>query len=147
MEVRVTCRIDRPLDEVRAQFADIRHHAEAQVHRNVRFEPITGSQRFRQVTRKGPLRLRQEIQLGVDDDGTIVQRVVAGALHGSTLRYVFARAELGTVVTAEAQVPLPRVARVAGPLLCRSLGRALTTALDEDRLDLESGRYADRSRC
>jgi hypothetical protein len=145
VEVRSVCRIDRPVDEVRAQFADVEHHAETQVHRNVRFEPVAGSpQRFRQLTCKGPLRLRQEIEMDGTDDGGIVQRVVAGSLCGSTLTFGFAPAGSGTTVTATAQVPLRGLGRLAGRLLARSMRRALATALDEDRLDLESERYATR---
>ena len=143
MDVRTACTIDRPPDEVRAQFADVEYHALARVHRNVRFEPL-GPQRFRQITRRGPLRLRQEIEID-HRGGDLVHRVVDGSLRGSTLTFGFEPAGSGgTAVTATAQVPLRGPSRLAGPLLAQSMRRALRVALEEDRLDLESTRYAER---
>lgn len=75
-----------------------------------------------------------------------MQRVVAGSLRGSTLTFGFAPAGSGTEVTAVAQVPRRGPGRLAGVLLAPAMRRALVTALDEDRHDLESASYSGRRR-
>jgi hypothetical protein len=49
-------------------------------------------------------------------------------------------------VTATLTPPSTLATRLAGPLLGRVLGRSLAAGLEEDRADLEGGRYPSATR-
>lgn len=141
----VVQRIARPIAEVRAQFADVEHHARVPVHRGVTFEALDhlGPRCHRQTTTTGLMRIRQEIEIREQADGSLLNTVIRGRLRGSTLTYRFTPlAPDETEVTATVEARLPLVARPFARRLVQSLGRSLATALEEDRHDLESGRYA-----
>jgi hypothetical protein len=147
--VESRCRIERPVAEVRAQFADVDHHATVEVHRGVTFIKSSadagftaGVTRYRQISRSGPVRLVQDIEQHAMEDGSLVNRVVEGSLAGSTLAFRFAGDGASKEVTATATVDLRGARRLLAPLLARSLRRGLARALAEDKVDLESGRYA-----
>jgi hypothetical protein len=65
-------------------------------------------------------------------------------LSGSITFDVVADGPDGAEVTATLCSTRPGLTQLAAPLLRRSLARALTRSLQEDRDDLESGRYASR---
>jgi hypothetical protein len=46
-----------------------------------------------------------------------------------------------TATTLTVEMPVPGFRRLAAPLLRQLIGRRLLKALDEDRRDLEGGRY------
>ncbi len=61
-----SCTIDRPVDVVRAQFADVGHHERSAVHHNVTFTVLEESGAhcdYEQVTREAPVTIRQRFHL------------------------------------------------------------------------------------
>lgn len=147
LRASATQRIERPVEEVRAQFADVAHHEAHPPHATVRFEVIeddgAGGCRYRQVSKLGPVKLRQEMEMTETAPGVLENRVIKGQMAGGVLRFTIVEAGEGaSEVTAELEAPLNAVQRLAGPLLQRQVARALADALEEDRRDLESGTYA-----
>ena len=147
LDVRMNIRIDRKPDVVRQQFADVAHHQRASVHRGVRFEVIDdapGQCRYRQITRLGPLRLRQEFLLVRSDEGPLVNTVLAGQFAGGAISFDV-RPDPGSDnrshVEARLAAELTGVQVLLAPMLRRSVARALATALQEDKDDLERGGY------
>jgi hypothetical protein len=146
LRASATQRIERPVDEVRAQFADVAHHEAHPPHATVRFEVIeddgAGGCRYRQVSKLGPVTLRQEMEMTETAPGVLENRVIKGQMAGGVLRFTIVEAGEGvSAVTAELEAPLNAVQRVAQPLLQRQVAKALAAALEEDRRDLESGTY------
>ena len=133
--------IQRPVDVVAAQFADVAHHERAAPHRKVRFTVLDEQPdevRYRQRSRIGPAALRQTMVLDRRDPLHLVNTAHDGALVGSTLVF-----DIGPVgadvarVTVTLRFPSSPLARMLGPLLRPLVGRDLAAALDEDRRDLE----------
>lgn len=136
--------IAAPVAQVRRQFGDVAHHQHPGVHPGVTFEVISDDHdicRYRQVTRIGPLRSTQEMELRRRAEGPLVNTIVRGVFRGGAI--VFDVAESGPDrTTVAARLESDRTAhRVFRPLISLMVGRALGAALDEDRHDLESGRY------
>jgi hypothetical protein len=100
---------------------------------------------YEQVTRLGPVRLRQRFRLLRSDPARQVNELVAGAFAPGSITFEFAASgNESTVVTATLRSERSGVTRIAAPLLRPLLGRALAKGLEEDRADLESGNYAQR---
>ncbi len=140
-----TCTINRPVQVVRAQFADVGHHQRSAVHDNVTFTVLEESEahcNYEQVTRQGPLRIRQRFHLDRSDPSRLVNTVIAGTFRGGNLTFTIdAEGPSTAVVTATLHgAPRPSL-RLTRPLLRRVLGRSLDKALAEDQHDLESGAY------
>lgn len=140
-----SCTIKRPVEVVRAQFADVGHHQRSAVHDNVTFTMLEESEAhcdYDQVTRQGPVRIRQRFHLDRSDPSRLVNTVISGAFRGGDLTFTIdAEGPSTAVVTATLSgTPRPSL-RLARPLLGRVLGRSLDKALTEDRHDLESGNY------
>lgn len=135
-----TVTIQRPLDVVARQFADVAHHEATGVHPDVRFTVVDESTThcdYDQVTRQGPVRMWQRLRLDRSDPMHQVHTVTDGRFAGGTLAFDLAEPAAGTT-TVTATLSSPRRAlRLLGPLLGRELGKAL----EEDRADLESGTY------
>jgi hypothetical protein len=147
LEVIQRIKIARPVDVVRSQFADVAYHAGMGVHRGVSFlieNESAGECAYEQVTRVGPLRLRQRFLLDRTDPATQVNAVVAGVFAGGALTFSIDAEGDETVVVATLCGAPNVIQRLLGPLLRRQLARSLARALAEDRLDLESGRYEAR---
>lgn len=140
---RVTIR--RPSDVVRRQFGDVAHHADTGVHRGVVFEVLRETSDlcvYRQTTRVGPLRLRQEFELPRQPDGPLVNHVTKGQFRGGTITFTIEPTSADTTgVEAHVRADLPVFQRPVAPLLRRTVSRALAQALEEDRHDLESATY------
>ena len=130
---------------VRRQFGDVAHHAATGVHRDVVFEVIAEDEarcRYRQTSKVGPLRLRQEFELDRDEHGPLVNRIVAGPFEGGAITFDVAHAEHdAAIVTARLTAPLRAPLRVLAPVMRWQVGRQLAAALDEDKRDLEGGSY------
>lgn len=145
LEVSQTITIDRSADVVRQQFADIAHHQASGVHRGVSFEMIDddGQQcRYRQVSRVGPLRLSQELELARTDAGPLVNTITRGQFKGGTIAFdVKASDEGRSTVEARLAAQVRGVKAMALPVLRPTVRRALARALAEDKADLESGGY------
>jgi hypothetical protein len=143
---RVTIR--RPLGEVQAQFADVAYHERNGHHRSVTFSVTSESEQscsYTQETRLGPMRLRQEFELDRSVPSHQVNALVAGAFSPGAITFdIEADGPDAAIVTATLSSKRSGLTALAAPLLKRPLTRALAKALDEDRDDLESGRYAAR---
>ncbi len=156
IDVRASVVIDREPAVVRRQFADVAHHERNGVHRGVQFEVIedkAGRCHYRQITRLGPLRLPQEILLKTSDEGLVVNTVLAGQFAGGTITFDIRPApgsHARSCVEARLVAELTGLEALFRPVLRRSVTRALSRALEEDKNDLEHGGYAlltaDRSR-
>jgi hypothetical protein len=141
--------IARPHRLVEDQFADVAHHAATGVHRGVRFEEVEGGPTrctYDQVTRQGPVSLRQRFVLDRGDRARQVHTVVSGAFAGGTMTFDIRPVDdATTTVTATLEAPVGVLTGLAAPVLRAVLGRSLARALDEDRRDLESGAYRGSS--
>ena len=142
--------IDRPEAVVRAQFGDVAHHQHARVHTKTRFDVVDDDGvrcHYTQVSRIGPLRLRQHVQLIRTTEGPLVNNMVGGLLDGGSISFHFEplgtdRCGVRAVVTAD----LPAPAMLVAPLLRRQIRRDLAAALLEDKRDLEEGGYPAEAR-
>lgn len=147
MDIRRSVSIDAPADIVRRQFGDVAHHAATHVHRGVRFEVIDdegGWCHYRQVTRVGPIRLTQEFDLELVDDGPLINTITRGQFEGGTISFhIEPDGTRRSTVEARLNAEVNGLAALAAPLLRRSVKRALDRALEEDRNDLESGTYPE----
>lgn len=146
-EISESVRIGRPVAEVQAQFSDVAHHQAVAPHRGVTFRVLDDSTErceYEQVTRVGPARSRQRFVLDRTADGyptEQVNRIVEGLFHGGSITFTVLPDGDGTSVTATVRHDPGRLARLASPVLRRVLRRSLAAALEEDRIDLESGNY------
>jgi hypothetical protein len=148
LKVTTDVTIRRPLEEVQAQFADVADHERNGHHRGVSFRVSSESANacsYSQTSRVGPLRLRQQFELDRSVPGHQVNELVSGAFSPGSITFdVVADGDDGAKVTATLCSTRRGFTQLAAPLLRRSLARALATGLEEDRDDLESGRYASR---
>ena len=143
--VSTSTRIARPIDVVRRHFSDVDHHVRNEVHPGVTFTPLTDAEeecRFRKTIRILGIPVADEVVLRRQADGSITEDSVAGVSTGMRLvsRFRADRPDL-TTTTLTVEMPVPGVKRLVAPLLRRLVLRRLTRALDEDRRDLEGGRY------
>jgi len=149
-EVRHTQWFAAPAETVRAQFADLRHHIEARVHPELRFEILAqraGYARYVQEVKLLGLTQRDVFERGFDDDGTMIDTVVEGANRGGSLRFCFSprqeQGRDGTQVDVFVRLPLPPViGRLVRPLLEAQIKRAVSVAALEDKRDIEEQGYA-----
>jgi hypothetical protein len=148
LEVSAQVTIHRPLAEVREQFGDVGYHERNGHHRGVSFHVVSETAQscsYSQVSRVGPLRLHQDFELDTSVPAHQVNMLVSGPFSpGSVTFDIVADGDDGAKVTATLCSTRPGFTQMAAPLLRRSLARALSRALEEDRDDLESGRYASR---
>ena len=148
LDVRADIEIDRDQTVVRRQFGDVAHHERTSPHRGVRFEVIDEDRercRYRQTTKLGPARLRQEFVLPRTQDGPLVNTVVAGQFTGGSISFDIqpaADAPARSLVEARLVAELTGVQALLAPLLRRNVARALSRALAEDKNDLENGSYS-----
>lgn len=145
LEVVRSVEIERDAEVVRRQFGDVAHHASAGLHRGVVFEVIEddGARcHYRQISKVGPLKLRQEMTLDRTGSGPLVNRIVAGQFAGGSISFdVRSCGEGRSVVEARLTASIPLAIRVATPVLRAQVGKQLAAALLEDKADLEDGAY------
>jgi len=151
-EVRQEEWIAADLPIVRAQFADLEHHIQTDVHPKLRFEVLQQSaRRARYVQEVKLLGIRQrdvfEREFGVD--GSMTDTSVEGFNKGGSLHFEFSaetrEARAGTRVVVTIRLPLPPV--VGGllkPLLESQIRKELRVAVAEDKHDLEVRGYRPR---
>jgi hypothetical protein len=146
LDVVRSVEIDADAAMVRRQFGDVAHHAATDVHRGVSFEVLVDDAtrcRYRQVSKVGPLRLRQVFELARTEDGPLVNRIVSGQFPGGAITFDVTGVDDGRAsVTARLTAPLSGPKAALAPVLRRQVGKQLAAALDEDKRDLEGGRYA-----
>jgi hypothetical protein len=148
-EVRHEEWIAAPIEQVRAQFADLDHHIQNQVHPKLRFEvQERGPHRARylQEVRLLGIRQRDVFERRIAPDGSIVDTSVEGFNAGGSISAWFAPREqagrAGTAVTLTVRLPLPPlVGALVRPLLERQVARELRAAAAEDKHDLEVRGY------
>lgn len=137
--------IDRPAHVVAQQFSDVDHHERTGVHAGVRFQVIDQDDDHcddEQHSRVGLTTIHQRLHLDRSDYFHQVNTVTDGSFEGGTLVFDIAESGSGAAeVTATLTPPNTLATRLAGPLLRRVLGRSLSAGLEEDRADLEGGRY------
>ena len=143
--VSVSTHIARAIDVVRRHFSDVDHHMRNRVHPAVEFTPLPdaeGECRFRKTLRILGIPIVDEVVLKQQPDGSITEDSVAGPSTGmrlvSSLR---AEGPQQTATTLTVQMPVRGLKWLVAPWLRVLIARRLTSALDEDRCDLESGRY------
>ena len=143
--VSASTHIARPIDVVRRHFSDVDHHTRNPVHPGVVFEPLEDSGRecrFRKTIRILGIPVVDEVVLKCQPDGSITEDSVAGPSTGMRLvsRFRVDGPDL-TATTLTVEMPVRGLKRLAAPVLRRLVLWRLTKALDEDRRDLEGGRY------
>lgn len=144
--------IAAPAAIVRAQFADLDHHIQANVHPKLRFEVLARSPRsarFVQEVRLLGIRQRDVFERQIEADGSIVDRSVEGFNRGGSLDFRFhseARGgQAGTRVDITIRLPLPPViGPLLRPLLESQVRKEVTAAALEDRADIEQRGYPRR---
>ena len=151
VDVRHDVWIDAPRELVRDQFADLDHHMETGVHPTLAFRRLAddarGHVRYEQVVRLLGIRQRDVFERRHLRDGTMVDTSVEGFNRGGTLTFSFERelrdGRMGTLVMIDIRLPLPAV---VGPmvrgLVAAQVRREVQRAAQQDKVDLESGRYA-----
>ena len=135
--------------QVRAQFADLDHHVQANVHPKLRFEVLErrpDGARFVQEVRLLGIRQRDVFERRIAADGSIDDLSVEGFNQGGSLRFRFepmARdGQAGTEVAITIRLPLPPViGPLIEPLLRRQVRKEVQAAALEDKFDLEQRGY------
>ena len=129
LELTDTSTIRRPPSVVRSQFADIQHHADHEVHKALRYEPLgtrDGRQRARTTLNLFGARLVDEIELYVDAQGDVVQDFVAGRNVGGRITVHVDEVSPGVSrVTTHVRLPLRGPDRLLRPLIAWAFRRVL----------------------
>lgn len=133
-------------DTVRAQFADLYHHIEANVHPKLKFHVLAqadGAARFTQEVRLLGLRQKDIFERTIADDGSIHDVSVHGFNKGGTLDFSFRPREregrAGTEVDIVIRLPAPPLLGWLAPLMAKQVRREVTEAAAQDKRDIESG--------
>jgi len=141
--------IAAPLDVVRAQFADLRHHIDANVHPKLSFEVLHTSERgarFVQKVRLLGITQRDVFEREIAPDGlSMVDRSVEGFNQGGSIDYSFSASKKdgrdATQVGVTVRLPVPRFMGLLSGVLEGQVRRELLAAVAEDKRDLEVRGY------
>ena len=152
VEVKHQVWIKAPPPTVRAQFADLYHHIETNVHPKLKFEVLAMEPQracfTQEVTLLG-LRQRDRFERIIDDDGSIHDQSVDGFNKGGTLDFSFTPAARqgndGTTVDITIRLPVPRLMGWLAPVLKSQVMREVTAGALEDKYDLEQRGYPARA--
>lgn len=138
--------IKRPIDEVRSQFCDMKYHAQQNVHPDLTLDvhSVDGNVcRFRQDIRLMGIPQSDEIVNTLLDNGDLLSEVVGGSNVGLTIRFAFvAQAPSETRVNATLIAPMNGLRSLIAPLFRFGARMTARRAFEQDRKDLEGGRYA-----
>jgi hypothetical protein len=140
--------ISRPIDVVQTQFVDMAHHERTRVHgtlevSNVR--PLPTGCRFTGRRRVFGALQEDENEVLRHPDGSSTLRSVSGTNAGLTIKQTFeSQGPDRTLVRIEVDMPVKGLFRLLSPLVRMGIQRDLAVALEEDRIDLEERRYAER---
>jgi hypothetical protein len=148
-QVRHQLWIAAPAETVRAQFADLQHHIDANVHPKLHFQILAQtptSARYLQEVRLLGIRQRDMFMREFASDGTMTDTSVEGFNKGGSLSFRFHpqtdEGRIGTRVEITVRLPLPPV---VGPLIRRLLEaqvrREVEAASLEDKHDIEVRGY------
>jgi hypothetical protein len=146
VEVKHRIWIQAPPRAVRAQFADLRHHIEANVHAKLKFEVLAQDARharFTQEVNLMGLRLRNLFERTVAEDGSIHDVSVDGFNKGATMdfRFSWPRRHAGGHPD---RIPVPLSMSWAAPVVQSQLKREVAASALEDKYDLEQRGYRPR---
>ena len=145
--IRITAslRIERPADEVRAQYRDIDHHIRNNVHPSIRYqwEPAERGERKIRTTFRILGVPQFDVSLLEDgEDGSFIIRYLEGSNAGMVLVHEFV--PLGpdaTDVRLTADAPSSLARKLLGPLFVAGARQVMKKALCEDKRDLEKGAF------
>jgi len=152
--VRVNHRIfiGAPPSAVRAQFADLYHHIETNVHPKLKFEVLAqepGRARFTQEVKLLGLKQRDVFERTIAGDGSIHDVSVEGFNKGGSLDFSFIPTRMqgkeGTEVDITIRLPVPPLLGWLAPVLEKQVRREVTAAALEDKYDLEQRGYRPAS--
>lgn len=138
-------RIERPIDEVRRQFADIHHHAKNRVHKALDIKVIADDGttcRYTFDVRIMGMRQHDEIVQVRRKDGSLFAETVAGTNVGTRTTVTFKKDGKGaTMVNFRLDAPISGFKRLIKPLFAMGVRREVRKAFAEDRYDLEVAGY------
>jgi hypothetical protein len=144
VEVTHQCWIDAPPSKVRAQFADIQHHIDANVHPNLRFELLAQEPhraRFVQHVRLLGMWQRDLFDRTIDEDGGIHDVSIQGFNKGGTIDISFAPGaeggREGTKASVTIRLTTPPLMGWLAPLLKKQVLRETIAAVQQDKQDIE----------
>ena len=143
--VSSTKEIRCPIDVVRAQFGDIKHHIVNNVHSKLELTLHAEDERGCDLTqgyRILGLQRRDEVRVDRKADGSQHGKFLEGPNQGTETFATFE--SLGpdsTRVEFKVVVPLRGLLALAKPLVKRQLERDIARGLEEDRIDLEELGY------
>jgi hypothetical protein len=146
IRVEVSRVIRRPLELVRKQFADMRHHEAQSVHPHIRLTVLD--------EKDGVFRLKQEALLfgfltQTDEltqkflpSGELFSDVIQGANCGMQISQTFeAEGSDATVVRVCVNVPAVGAKKFLKPIFAFAIRKTVEKGLEEDRRDLEDVGY------
>jgi hypothetical protein len=145
IHITASLRMERPVDEVRAQYRDIDHHIRNNVHPSIRYQWEPGEPGERKIrTTFHILGVPQyDVSLLEDaEDGSFVIRYLEGSNAGMVLVHKFV--PLGpnaTDVQLFADAPATTARKLLGPLFVAGARQVMKKALMEDKRDLERGAF------
>lgn len=144
---RLTGVIDRPTEEVRAQFCDMPYHVSQNVHPNVRFTIHSEGEgahcAFRQEVTLAGMKQTDEVENSLLPDGSLQSAIVGGVNAGGSLVVSFMpEATKSTRVSAVLTIPANGLRTLVAPLIGAAAKRELWKAFLQDKRDLEAGNYA-----
>jgi hypothetical protein len=149
LRIELNQRVNRPADVVRAQAMDMAHHIEKNVHQDLKYTILNESSdrcRVRVFTRLLGLPQVDVLDLQAHPDGTVSQTYIEGANQGLKLTFHFHAVAAGaTLIQVIAEAPVRGWKRLLRPILRSALKKIGMKALEEDRRDLEEGRYQPRA--
>jgi hypothetical protein len=145
IHITASLRMERPVEEVRAQYRDIDHHIRNNVHPSIRYEwePSAPGERKIKTTFRILGVPQYDISLLEDaEDGSFVIRYLEGSNAGMVLVHKFV--PLGphaTDVQLFADAPSSMGRKLLGPLFVAGARQVMKKALAEDKRDLEKGAF------
>ena len=129
---------------VRAQFADLQHHIDTNVHPNLRFELLVQEPRrarFRQQVKLLGMWQTDLFDRVIDDDGTMHDVSIDGFNKGGTLDYTYTAKKQGgldgTEVSVTIRLQTPPFLGFLAPLMKKQVTNELTAAVKQDKDDIE----------
>ena len=145
IHITASLRMERPVDEVRAQYRDIDHHIRNNVHPSIRYQWEPGQPGERKI--RTTFRIlgvpQYDVSLLEDaEDGSFVIRYLEGSNAGMVLVHKFV--PLGpnaTDVQLFADAPATTARKLLGPLFVAGARQVMKKALMEDKRDLEGGAF------
>ncbi len=144
--VKIDGIIRRPSAEVAAQFADFNYHSKNNVHPGIKFtvhETDKNKSRFRQEVVLVGMKQVDEVVNTIQSESKMRTQVISGSNKDLSIDFTFEpQGPQSTKVNAIFTMKAKGIKRLLAPLFKIAIKKTALKALDEDRKDLESGRYA-----